>query len=223
MLIRRIRWTTVTRLNIGVIYQASGRKTCQIWRPVVEEPHRSYQASNTQPINELVERLRADGPDLEIELKPGRVLVLPRGWVHNPHALDQTEDSVHLTFMIRERTGFWIGGKRAKAAIEPTPLRPVIAPANIVSETHSPCGSTRQGASSSTVSAKSTPRRSPPNSWTPPEANSNPTTSDDRRDRPARPQLSHGFPGGPHPSRRIPTYQDAGDDQGARGVSRYSA
>lgn len=61
--------------------------------------------------------------------------MLPRGWVHNPHALHQTEDSVHLTFVIRERTGFWIAEKLAKAAIEWTPLRRVIAPAEIVGET----------------------------------------------------------------------------------------
>ncbi|GLW27614.1 hypothetical protein Areg01_05550 [Actinoplanes regularis] len=60
--------------------------------------------------------------------------MLPRGWVHNPHALDQTEDSVHLTFVIRERTGFWIGEKLAKAAIESTSLRRVMAPADIVGE-----------------------------------------------------------------------------------------
>ncbi len=60
--------------------------------------------------------------------------MLPRGWVHNPHALDQTEDSVHLTFVIRERTGFWIGEKLAKAAIASTSLRRVIAPADIVGE-----------------------------------------------------------------------------------------
>ncbi len=120
--------------NIGIIYQAAGFKTWQIWRPVVEEPHRGYKASNTQPLGELVDQLKADGPDLEIELKPGQILVLPRGWVHNPHALDQAEDSVHLTFVIRERTGFWIGEKLAKAAIKSTSLRRVIAPANIVRE-----------------------------------------------------------------------------------------
>jgi ribosomal protein L16 Arg81 hydroxylase len=48
-------------------------------------------------------RVNADGPDMEIELKPGQILVLPRGWVHHPHALNQAEDSVRLTFVIRER------------------------------------------------------------------------------------------------------------------------
>jgi len=120
--------------NIGVVYQVSGSKTWQIWRPVVDEPHRGFQASNTRPLGELVEQLEADGPDLEVTLKPGQVLVLPRGWVHNPHALDQTEESVHLTFVIRERTGFWIGEKLTRAAIASTPLRRVIAPANVISE-----------------------------------------------------------------------------------------
>jgi hypothetical protein len=82
----------------------------------------------------LVEQLVTAGPDLEITLKPRQILVLPRGWIHNPHALDQTEESVHLTFVIRERTGFWIGEKLARAAIASTPLRRVIPPAIVNSE-----------------------------------------------------------------------------------------
>jgi hypothetical protein len=120
--------------NMGIICQLSGSKTWEIWHPVVAEPHRDFKASNMEPIGELVEQLKADGPDMVIELKAGQALVLPRGWVHNPHARNQTEESVHLTFVVRERTGFWIGQKLAKAAIESDPLRRVIAPASVVDE-----------------------------------------------------------------------------------------
>ena len=120
--------------NMGIVCQLSGGKTWEIWRPAVEEPHRDYKASNMQPLEPLVEQLQADGPDMEIELKAGGILVLPRGWVHNPHALKQIEESVHLTFVVRERTGFWIGEKLAKAAVESAPLRRVIPPARVIDE-----------------------------------------------------------------------------------------
>ncbi|GAA2617170.1 JmjC domain-containing protein [Paractinoplanes durhamensis] len=117
--------------NMGIIYQLAGRKTWQIWEPVVDEPHRDHHASNTQPIAELVERLTGAGPDQQIDLGPGQVLVLPRGWIHNPHARDQQQESVHLTFVLRERTGHWISEKLAAAAITATDLRRVIAPSHI--------------------------------------------------------------------------------------------
>lgn len=118
--------------NMGLIYQIAGRKTWQLWESVVEEPHRDHLASNTPPSRDLVNRLKAAGPDQEFDLGPGQVLVLPRGWMHNVHARNQTEDSIHLTFVVRERTGFWIGEKLTKAAITSAPLRRVIPPARVV-------------------------------------------------------------------------------------------
>jgi hypothetical protein len=71
-------------------------------------------------------------PEYEFALEPGQILVLPRGWMHNPHARDQTEESVHVTFVGRERTGYWIARKLAQAALTSTPLRRVIPPASVV-------------------------------------------------------------------------------------------
>ena len=65
--------------NMGIIYQLAGRKTWQIWEPVVDEPHRDHLASNRQPMGELVERLTAAGPDQEIDLSPGQVLAHREG------------------------------------------------------------------------------------------------------------------------------------------------
>ena len=118
--------------NMGFIYQVAGRKTWQIWQSAVEEPHRDHLACNTQPGSNLVDRLKATSPDQEFDLAPGQVLVLPRGWMHHPHTRNQNEESVHLTFVARERTGFWIGEKLAKAAITSTALRRVVSPARVV-------------------------------------------------------------------------------------------
>lgn len=52
--------------------------------------------------------------------------------MHNPHARGQTEDSVHVTFVARERTGYWIAGKLAQAALASTALRRVIPPSSVV-------------------------------------------------------------------------------------------
>lgn len=118
--------------NMGLIYQLAGHKTWQIWEPGVEEPHREQFASNTSPGSDVLDRMKSMHPDYEFDLDPGQLLMLPRGWMHNPHARGQTEESVHVTFVARERTGYWIAGKLAQAALASTPLRRVIPPASVV-------------------------------------------------------------------------------------------
>ncbi|GGN96251.1 hypothetical protein GCM10010112_87350 [Actinoplanes lobatus] len=118
--------------NMGSVYQLTGYKTWQIWEPGVEEPHREHFASNTSPGSDVLDRMKSMRPDFEFELGPGQILVLPRGWMHNPHARNQTEESVHVTFVARERTGYWIAGKLAQAALTSTPLRRVIPPSSVV-------------------------------------------------------------------------------------------
>ncbi|MFF5293032.1 JmjC domain-containing protein [Paractinoplanes globisporus] len=118
--------------NMGLVYQLAGRKTWQIWEPGVEEPHREQFASNTSPGSDVLERMTSMRPDFEFDLEPGQILVLPRGWMHNPHARGQAEESVHVTFVARERTGYWIAGKLAQAALTSTPLRRVIPPTSVV-------------------------------------------------------------------------------------------
>jgi ribosomal protein L16 Arg81 hydroxylase len=118
--------------NMGFIYQIAGRKTWQLWEPGVEEPHNEQFASNTSPGSDVIDRMKSMHPDFEFDLGPGQILILPRGWMHNPHARDQTEDSVHVTFVARELTGYWIAGKLAQAALTSTPLRRAIPPASVV-------------------------------------------------------------------------------------------
>jgi hypothetical protein len=117
---------------MGLVYQLAGRKTWQLWEPRVEEPHREQFASNTSPGSDVLTRMKTMHPDYEFDLDPGQLLVLPRGWMHNPHARSQTQESVHVTFVARERTGHWIAGKLAQAALTSTPLRRVIPPASVV-------------------------------------------------------------------------------------------
>jgi hypothetical protein len=118
--------------NMGFIYQIAGRKTWQLWEPGVEEPHNVQFASNTSPGSDVIDRMKSMHPAFEFDLGPGQILVLPRGWMHSPHARGQTEDSVHVTFVARELTGYWIAGKLAQAALTSTPLRRIIPPASVV-------------------------------------------------------------------------------------------
>ncbi|MEU4178381.1 hypothetical protein [Streptomyces sp. NPDC026589] len=74
------------------------------------------------------------GPDLEVDLRPGQSLLLPRGWVHNPHTLDAKARSIHLTFAIRERTPVWIAEKLVGGVIEKDAFRRVILPGDITGQ-----------------------------------------------------------------------------------------
>lgn len=84
---------------------------------------------------QFIPKWEAAGPDVEVDLRPGQSLLLPRGWIHNPHALDSDERSVHLTFAIRERTPLWIAEKPIAAAIEDPALRRVVLPGDLLSPT----------------------------------------------------------------------------------------
>lgn len=118
--------------NMGFVYQLAGRKTWQLWEPGVEEPHREQFASNTSPGSEVLDRMKSLRPDYEFDLEPSQILVLPRGWMHNPHSLAQEQDSIHVTFVARERTGYWIAGKLTQAALASASLRRVIPPADVI-------------------------------------------------------------------------------------------
>ncbi|BEL06100.1 hypothetical protein Q0Z83_042910 [Actinoplanes sichuanensis] len=118
--------------NMGFVYQLAGRKTWRLWEPRVEEPHREQFASNPSPGGEVLDRMKSMRPDFEFDFGPGQILLLPRGWMHNPHARSQTQKSVHVTFVARERTGYWGAGQLARVVLASTPLRRVIPPARVV-------------------------------------------------------------------------------------------
>lgn len=80
---------------------------------------------------EFIPAWEAAGPDLTIELAAGQTLVLTRGWVHNPHALNSDSDSIHLTFAIRERTPLWLAEQLVAHAIERPEFRRVILPRDL--------------------------------------------------------------------------------------------
>ncbi|WP_256967763.1 MULTISPECIES: cupin domain-containing protein [Streptomyces] len=120
--------------QMAVIVQISGIKRWQLWRPMFPSPMRAYQESFRVWDPGFIPQWEAAGPDLEVDLRPGQSLLLPRGWVHNPHVLDAQARSIHLTFAIRERTPLWVAEKLVDRAVEKDAFRRVILPCDITGQ-----------------------------------------------------------------------------------------
>ncbi|WP_411090772.1 JmjC domain-containing protein [Streptomyces sp. 049-1] len=119
--------------QMAVIVQVAGIKTWQLWKPPVEAPMRQYNESFRVWRDEFIPAWEAAGPDVTVELAAGQTLLLPRGWVHNPHALHHKDPSLHLTFAIRERTPLWLAEQLLVQAIEHPEFRRVIKPSELES------------------------------------------------------------------------------------------
>ncbi|WP_406168845.1 JmjC domain-containing protein [Streptomyces sp. NBC_00996] len=117
--------------QMALIVQIAGAKRWELWKPVYEAPMREFQESFRVWQPEFIPAWEAAGPDLTVDLVAGQTLLLPRGWVHNPHALDSGSDSIHLTFAIRERTALWLAEKLVARAIEEREFRRVILPRDL--------------------------------------------------------------------------------------------
>lgn len=130
---------------LGVIVQLAGAKRWELWRPVVDAPVRNYLSSMSEAWEaDFVTRWQESGPDLTFDLEPGDVLVLPRGWVHNPHSRLSETESVHLTFVLRERTPHWVAEQLISDAIHDPRFRRAIAPADLVDDPQAVVDRTRK-------------------------------------------------------------------------------
>ncbi|MET4923477.1 cupin domain-containing protein [Streptomyces sp. PSRA5] len=117
--------------QMAVIVQSSGIKRWQLWRPTVTAPMRDFNESWRVWRENYIPDWEAAGPDMVVDLHAGQSLLLPRGWVHNPRVVDANEDSVHLTFAIRERTPMWLAERLITGAIEEPTFRRIILPGDI--------------------------------------------------------------------------------------------
>ena len=117
--------------HLGIIVQLAGTKRWELWAPAVRDPTRNHQTSIQRWHPDRLAQWRASGPDVQVDLQPGQVLILPRGWVHNPHSHLSTEPSVHLTVVIQERIPLWIAEHLTGSAINDPAFRAVIPPAGL--------------------------------------------------------------------------------------------
>lgn len=116
---------------MAVIVQTAGINRWQLWRPVVEAPMREFNESWRVWRDDYIPMWEAQGPDIEVDLKAGQSLLLPRGWVHNPLVADAAETSVHLTFALRERTPLWLAEKLVAGVMAEEAFRRVVRPGQL--------------------------------------------------------------------------------------------
>jgi hypothetical protein len=119
--------------QMGVIAQLDGVKRWHLWRPPAEAeaPMREYNESWRAWKDTYVQEWEAAGPDIAIDLQPGQSLLIPRGWVHNPHVAATDRPSVHLTFALRERTPVWVAEQLIAGAIHDPRFRRILRPAEV--------------------------------------------------------------------------------------------
>ncbi|QOC93991.1 JmjC domain-containing protein [Micromonospora craniellae] len=116
---------------LSIVVQLEGSKTWELWKPRVDAPYRDHSMSTDLWQDEWVAQWMQAGPDYEFELTVGDVLVLPRGWVHNPHSRNASEASVHLTFVLKERVPQWVAERLIGSAINDVRFRTVIPPSGL--------------------------------------------------------------------------------------------
>ncbi|WP_328434610.1 JmjC domain-containing protein [Streptomyces sp. NBC_00425] len=118
--------------QMAVIVQLAGGKLWELWGPVVDSPMREVNESGRVWDESWIPGWEDRGPDLSVHLMPGESLLVPRGWVHNPSVPEDGQDSVHLTFAIRERTPYWLAEKILAGLIENPAMRRIIPPGELL-------------------------------------------------------------------------------------------
>ncbi|MFI5927341.1 JmjC domain-containing protein [Micromonospora sp. NPDC051543] len=116
---------------LGIVVQLQGTKTWELFKPKVDAPYRDHLMSTNLWQDDWVKQWQKDGPYQTVELIPGDILVLPRGWVHNPHSRNAVETSVHLTFVLKERVPLWVAERLVGSAITDARFRAVIPPSGL--------------------------------------------------------------------------------------------
>ncbi|WP_327031883.1 JmjC domain-containing protein [Micromonospora ureilytica] len=116
---------------LGIVVQLEGAKTWELFEPKVESPYRDHSMSTNLWQDGWVDQWQKDGPDQTVELTPGDILMLPRGWVHNPHSRKSVGASVHLTFVLKERVPLWVAERLIGSAINDPRFRAVIPPSGL--------------------------------------------------------------------------------------------
>jgi hypothetical protein len=87
------------------IAQTSGSKVWKLYEPAFPAPldGQSYRTVVAQGDRE---RLEQQTPALEVTLRAGDVLWVPRGWVHSGRSVD--DHSLHVTFGLNPDTPLWL-------------------------------------------------------------------------------------------------------------------
>lgn len=85
--------------------QTAGSKTWSLSRPVFTDPLEAHRWTAVGFTDEQLARA-TQRPDMEIELRAGQVLFIPRGWVHHGRTVGRR--SLHITFGVQLLTRYWL-------------------------------------------------------------------------------------------------------------------
>ncbi|NUR57786.1 MAG: cupin [Catenulispora sp.] len=103
------------------IVQVEGRKTWDLYEPLVTMPLEDQRWQEDMLSTADRDALREAGPTQHLELVPGDVLWLPRGWLHDVFTTD--EASLHLTIGIPEFSKHMLAAKALAALAEDEEFR----------------------------------------------------------------------------------------------------
>ncbi|MDP9408817.1 MAG: cupin domain-containing protein, partial [Actinomycetota bacterium] len=98
------------------VLQLDGVKHWQVFEPVIELPLASQPSSGFPP-----EVLSSGEPVLDVDLRPGDALYLPRGWRHAARTAD--DRSIHLTVGVLQTTWYDVLGEAIKLASDELEFR----------------------------------------------------------------------------------------------------
>lgn len=116
--------------HITVIAQIAGEKVWELYAPMVADPvypQFSWTTVGFTPDQRMY--LADNSPDYTVMLRPGDVLWVPRGWIHNPYTPETSPSpSLHVTIGIVQRTFHWLALKLLEASVQNAGLRKAIPP-----------------------------------------------------------------------------------------------
>jgi ribosomal protein L16 Arg81 hydroxylase len=115
---------------LSIVVQLAGTKTWDLWKPKATDPTRAHLTTVQLWQDQWPEEWNDSGPNMSFDLGPQHVLVLPRGWVHNPYNKG-TQESVHLTFVIKERTPLWLAEHLTATVIDDAAFRQPMPPSDL--------------------------------------------------------------------------------------------
>ncbi|MFG2480748.1 JmjC domain-containing protein [Streptomyces fagopyri] len=90
-----------------LLIQTHGSKVWRMWEPAWRDP--LGHERDRKLLAEETERVEQGAPDLEVTLRTGDVLWIPRGWLHG--AVTTGEPSLHVTLGFISYTRYWLANE----------------------------------------------------------------------------------------------------------------
>jgi len=91
------------------VVQVQGSKRWQLMKPYVAWPLEPQHFKRNEVPEQWLERMASGDCDMDVTLREGDVLWLPRGWMHNPYS--EAERSLHLTLGVQESSYHWLASE----------------------------------------------------------------------------------------------------------------